>query len=34
MTHLLAGEGISKYYGNIVALRDISLHVNAGAYLG
>jgi simple sugar transport system ATP-binding protein len=30
MTHLLAGEGISKYYGNIVALRDISLHVNAG----
>jgi simple sugar transport system ATP-binding protein len=29
-SHLLAGEGISKYYGNIVALRDISLHVDAG----
>jgi len=28
--HLLAGEGLSKYYGNIVALRDISVHVNAG----
>jgi simple sugar transport system ATP-binding protein len=28
--HLLAGEGLSKYYGNIVALRDISLHVDAG----
>ena len=28
--HLLAGEGISKYYGNVVALRDISLHVDAG----
>jgi simple sugar transport system ATP-binding protein len=27
---LLAAEGISKYYGNIVALRDISLHVDAG----
>jgi simple sugar transport system ATP-binding protein len=29
-SHLLAGEGISKYYGNVVALRDISLHVDAG----
>ena len=28
--HLLAGEGISKYYGNVVALRDISLHVDPG----
>jgi simple sugar transport system ATP-binding protein len=28
--HLLAAEGISKYYGNIVALRDVSLHVDAG----
>src|SRR5437763_16564976 len=28
--HLLAAEGISKFYGNIVALRDISLHVDAG----
>ena len=28
--HLLAGEGIPKYYGNVVALRDISLHVDAG----
>jgi simple sugar transport system ATP-binding protein len=29
-THLLAAEDISKYYGNIVALRDVSLHVDAG----
>src|SRR3954447_16560643 len=28
--HLLAAEEISKYYGNVVALRDISLHVDAG----
>src|SRR5215831_1296230 len=28
--HLLAAEGISKHYGNIVALRDVSLHVDAG----
>jgi simple sugar transport system ATP-binding protein len=28
--HLLAAESISKYYGNIVALRDVSLHVDAG----
>jgi simple sugar transport system ATP-binding protein len=28
--HLLAADGISKYYGNIVALRDVSLHVDAG----
>jgi len=28
--NLLEGERISKYYGNIVALRDVSLHVNAG----
>jgi simple sugar transport system ATP-binding protein len=30
MTHLLAAEGLSKYYGNVVALNDISVHVNAG----
>jgi simple sugar transport system ATP-binding protein len=28
--HLLQAEHISKYYGNIVALSDISAHVNAG----
>jgi simple sugar transport system ATP-binding protein len=28
--HLLEVEKISKYYGNVVALRDISAHVNAG----
>ena len=28
--HLLEGVGLSKFYGNIVALRDISLHVDAG----
>jgi simple sugar transport system ATP-binding protein len=28
--HLLAAERISKFYGNIVALRDVSLHVDAG----
>ena len=28
--HLLEAEGISKYYGNIVALKDISMHVDAG----
>jgi simple sugar transport system ATP-binding protein len=27
---LLEAEGISKYYGNVVALQDISAHVNAG----
>ena len=27
---LLETDGISKYYGNIVALKDISAHVNAG----
>jgi simple sugar transport system ATP-binding protein len=30
MAHLLAADNISKYYGNIVALKDISTHVNAG----
>jgi simple sugar transport system ATP-binding protein len=29
-SHLLQVESISKYYGNIVALKDISCHVNAG----
>ena len=28
--HLLEADGISKYYGNVVALSDISMHVNAG----
>jgi simple sugar transport system ATP-binding protein len=28
--HLLAADGISKYYGNIVALRDVSVHVDPG----
>jgi simple sugar transport system ATP-binding protein len=28
--HLLEVEALSKYYGNIVALKDISTHVNAG----
>ena len=26
--HLLAADGISKYYGNVVALRDVSVHVD------
>ena len=30
MAHLLEADGISKYYGNVVALNDISMHVNAG----
>ncbi len=30
MAHLLEVDGISKYYGNIVALKDISAFVNAG----
>jgi simple sugar transport system ATP-binding protein len=30
MTQLLAAESISKYYGNVCALNDISAHVNAG----
>jgi len=29
-SHLLQADGISKYYGNVVALKDISVHVNAG----
>jgi simple sugar transport system ATP-binding protein len=28
--HLLEADHISKYYGNIVALKEISAHVNAG----
>ena len=28
--HLLEADRISKYYGNIVALKDISVHVNGG----
>jgi simple sugar transport system ATP-binding protein len=30
MAHLLEAEAISKYYGNVVALKDISAHANAG----
>jgi simple sugar transport system ATP-binding protein len=30
VTHLLEVDGISKYYGNIVALNDVSAHVDAG----
>ena len=30
MAHLLEAEHISKYYGNIVALKDISTYVDAG----
>src|SRR5438309_1262566 len=30
MAHLLEAEHISKYYGNVVALNDVSAHVNAG----
>jgi simple sugar transport system ATP-binding protein len=30
MAHLVQADGISKYYGNVVALKDISVHVNAG----
>jgi simple sugar transport system ATP-binding protein len=30
VAHLLEAESISKYYGNIVALKDISMHVDAG----
>ena len=30
MANLLEADHISKYYGNIVALNDISVHVNAG----
>ena len=28
--HLLEVDGICKYYGNVVALKDITTHVNAG----
>jgi simple sugar transport system ATP-binding protein len=30
MAHLLQADGISKYYGNVVALKDVSVHVDAG----
>jgi simple sugar transport system ATP-binding protein len=29
-TSLLEADGISKYYGNVVALNDVSAHVNGG----
>ena len=28
--HLLEARGLCKYYGNVVALKDISAHVDAG----
>ena len=28
--HLLELEHVSKYFGNVVALKDVSLYVNAG----
>ena len=28
--HLLEADAVCKYYGNVVALKDISAHVNAG----
>ena len=28
--HLLEAEGLGKYYGNVVALTEVSMHVNAG----
>jgi simple sugar transport system ATP-binding protein len=30
VTHLLEARGLCKYYGNVVALKDISAHVDAG----
>jgi simple sugar transport system ATP-binding protein len=30
MAHLLEADHISKYYGNVVALKDVSMHVDAG----
>jgi simple sugar transport system ATP-binding protein len=30
MSHLLEADDISKFYGNIVALRGVSMHVDAG----
>jgi simple sugar transport system ATP-binding protein len=29
-THLLELEKVSKYFGNVIALKDVSLHVDAG----
>ncbi len=30
MAHLLEADHISKYYGNVVALNDVSAHVDKG----
>src|ERR1041384_2301359 len=30
MAHLLEADHLSKYYGNVVALSDVSTHVDAG----
>ncbi|HEY6017349.1 MAG TPA: ATP-binding cassette domain-containing protein [Gaiellaceae bacterium] len=30
MTHLLEAEAITKYYGNILALKDVTAHVDGG----
>ena len=28
--HLLEVDNVSKYFGNVIALKDVSAHVNAG----
>lgn len=30
MTHLIEVDSVSKYFGNVMALKDVSAHVNAG----
>ncbi len=30
MSHLLEAESLSKHYGNVVALKDVTMHVDAG----
>ena len=31
--HLLEAEKVSKYFGNVIALREISAHLDAGEVL-
>ena len=33
MTHLLEADKVSKYFGNVIALKDISAHLDAGEVL-
>ena len=33
MTHLLEADRVSKYFGNVIALKDISAHLDAGEVL-